>query len=79
MSRKKPENLSLEHNLDELKKIVEIMEQKNLSLEDSLAQFEHGIQLVRESQKILADAEQKIAILLKKDGEETLAPFEDEA
>lgn len=79
MSKKSTENLSLEHHLEELKTIVEKMEQKNLPLEESLAHFERGIQLVRESQKMLTEAEQKISILLKKEGQESLETFEDEA
>lgn len=67
----------LEDNLEALKKIVEKMEQKNLALEDSLAQFEEGIRLVKESQKMLREAEQKIEILLKTNGGEALTPFEE--
>ena len=69
---------NLEANLNQLKKIVEQME-KNLSLDDALAQFEQGIQLVRESQKMLTDAEQKISILLNKEGDAELVPFVENA
>jgi exodeoxyribonuclease VII small subunit len=65
---------NLEENLNQLKKIVEQME-KNLSLDDALKQFEQGIALVRESQKMLSDAEQKISILLNKEGDAELVPF----
>ena len=43
MATKKPENLSFEEALDELSKIVAQMEQGELSLEQSLKQFERGI------------------------------------
>ncbi len=69
---------SLEQHLKELEKIVEKMEGKNLSLEESLAHFERGIQLVRECQNTLNAAEQKIEILLKENEKEILAPFDNE-
>ena len=56
----------LEKSLIELEKLVEQMESGNLSLEESLAQFEHGIKLARECQNTLKEAEQKVEILLKK-------------
>lgn len=67
---------SLETYLDALKKIVTQMEQKNLSLDDALAQFAQGIELVRTCQNMLTAAEQKISILLNKEEEgEQLVPF----
>ena len=45
MATKKPENLSFEEALDELSQIVAQMEQGELSLEQSLKQFERGIAL----------------------------------
>ena len=74
MSSKKIAEPNLENNLTELKRIITQMEQKNISLDESLAQFERGIQLIRSSQALLSDAEQKIAILLNKN---TLEPFEE--
>ncbi|MBH98540.1 MAG: exodeoxyribonuclease VII small subunit [Rhodospirillaceae bacterium] len=56
----------LEKSLIELEKLVEQLESGNLSLEESLAQFEHGIKLARECQNTLKEAEQKVEILLKK-------------
>ena len=43
MATKKPENLSFEQALEELSTIVSDMEQGDLSLEQSLKQFERGI------------------------------------
>lgn len=50
--------------MGELEEIVERLEAGELSLEKSLAQFEKGVKLSRECQKALADAEQKVQILL---------------
>lgn len=42
------------------------MEDENLSLEQSLKNFEQGIQLTQQCQKALQEAEQKVQILLEK-------------
>ena len=57
-----------ERSLAELEAIVEKLEQGELSLEDSLKQFERGVQLTRACQVALKDAEQKVEILLRKSG-----------
>ncbi len=75
MAKKKP-SFDFEGSLGQLEQIVEAMEQGDLSLEASLAQFEGGIKLARACQKALTEAEQKVQILLEKDGEENLEPFE---
>jgi exodeoxyribonuclease VII small subunit len=73
MTRKTPDGL--EKHLQDLKEIVCQMEQKNLPLEDALAQFARGVELVRTCQNILNTAEQKISILLKKQENEELSSF----
>ena len=55
----------LEVSLAEINTLVEKMEQGDLTLEQSLECFERGITLIKHSQKILQDAEQKVQILLK--------------
>ena len=47
------------------------MEQGDLSLEKSLGCFERGITLIKHSQKILQEAEQKVQILLKNQDSQT--------
>nr|WP_305910169.1 exodeoxyribonuclease VII small subunit [Methylomarinum sp. Ch1-1]MDP4520137.1 exodeoxyribonuclease VII small subunit [Methylomarinum sp. Ch1-1] len=62
----------------ELEQLVEQMEQGDITLEESLQSFERGIKLTRICQKALQDAEQKVQVLLEKDGKQTLEPFNDE-
>ncbi len=57
-----------ERSLAELEGIVEKLEQGELSLEESLQQFERGVQLTRACQAALKEAEQKVEILLRKSG-----------
>ncbi len=74
-SQKQP---AFEADLAELEELVEKMEQGDLSLDESLKQFERGVQLTRSCQQALKDAEQKVQILLEKNGQETLQPFADD-
>lgn len=77
MPRKKSTTL-FEDSMAELEQLVEQMEQGDITLEESLLSFERGIKLTRACQKALQDAEQKVQILLEKDGKQTLEPFNDE-
>jgi len=72
-SRKTP---NFETALAELEALVEKMEQGDLSLDESLKQFERGVQLTRSCQQSLKEAEQKIQILLEKDGQASLEAFD---
>ena len=78
MARKQQEPLAFEKSLKELEALVATMEQGNLSLEESLQHFERGIQLTRACQQALKAAEQKVEILLKKTGQDDIAPFASE-
>jgi exodeoxyribonuclease VII small subunit len=60
----------------ELEALVERMERGDLSLEESLSAFQHGIELTRACQQAIAEAEQKVEILLTRDAEPQ--PFEPE-
>jgi len=69
-----------EEALAELEQLVESLEKGDLSLEESLQQFERGVSLARECRDSLAAAEQKVQILLEKEGESgTLDDFDAEA
>ena len=72
----KPENISFEQSINELESIVNDLEQGDLSLEDSMTLFERGLNLSQASQEKLSQAEQKIQILLNKDGESELQDFD---
>lgn len=55
--------INFEQSITELEQIVKQLEQGELSLEDSLKQFEQGIGLARKCQEVLTQAEQKIEFL----------------
>ncbi len=48
-----------------------------MSLEDSLTAFEQGVRLTRDCQSALTAAEQKVQVLLERDGELAEEPFDD--
>lgn len=75
MAKKKIENLSFEESLSELDTIVQNLEQGELGLEESMALFERGLNLSQISQSKLQAAEQKVKILLEKNGQQSLSDF----
>jgi exodeoxyribonuclease VII small subunit len=75
-SAKKPEGAKkpeFESSLARLEEIVGKLENANLSLDDAMKLFEEGVQLSRDCQKHLEQAEGKVEILLKKAGGEMAA------
>lgn len=56
-------SISFEKSIKELEEIVSLLEKGDLSLDDSLKQFEKGISLARTCQEKLSQAEQKITTL----------------
>lgn len=72
----KTKTLDFEQSLQELERLVEKMERGDLTLEESLKHFERAISLTRACQKALSQAEQKVKILLEKDGEHKLERYD---
>ena len=54
---------NFETKLEKLEELVEKLESGELSLDDSIAQFEEGIKLYKSCKEILDSAEKKISIL----------------
>ena len=78
MPKKVANKSNFEASMKELETLVERMEAGEISLEDSLKDFERGIELTRNCQSALKEAEQKIQILMEKNGQSTLTSFESE-
>ena len=68
-------SFNLEKALAELEDLVDELESGDLPLEKAMKKFEEGIKLTRGCQAALKDAEQKVEILLKSAGGETLEDF----
>jgi exodeoxyribonuclease VII small subunit len=70
--------IDFEKSLGRLEQLVDQMEVGDLSLEESLKAFEAGVKLTRECQQALNEAEQKVTLLMEKDGELVSKPFDTE-
>jgi exodeoxyribonuclease VII small subunit len=68
-----------EQSLTELEALVAKLEQGDVPLEEALKTFERGVALTRQCQTALRTAQQKVEILLTRNGEENVEPFFDEA
>jgi len=73
-----PEAAPFESALARLEAIVAELESGELDLEVSLARFEEGVALSRHCAEQLAEARQRIDVLVEEDGELLERPFEPE-
>lgn len=67
--------INFEKSITELENIVKTLESGNLSLDEMIKNFERGIKLSADCNKLLDEAENKINVLIKKDGEITKQEF----
>lgn len=79
MAKSSKQQISLEESLTTLESLVERMESGELTLEESLKAFEEGVRLTRTCQQALAQAEQKVRILLEQNEDAEPEPFADPA
>lgn len=70
------DTLSFEKALEELERLVERMEEGELTLEESLRTYERGIYLSRACQRALDQAEQRIQVLTEQDGQAATTPLQ---
>ena len=78
--KSKPQKESLpdfEQSLTELEALVTKLEQGDVPLEEALKTFERGVALTRQCQTALRNAQQKVEVLLTRNGEETIESFSD--
>jgi exodeoxyribonuclease VII small subunit len=78
MSPPSSESLSFEQALVELERILRNLEDGTTSLEESLAQYERGVGLLKGCYQLLRDAEQRIVQVsgVDADGKPVFEPFE---
>jgi exodeoxyribonuclease VII small subunit len=76
MSKKTETDPDFEQTLAELEKLVVNLEQGVLSLDESLSGFKRGIELTRQCQSVLDNAQQTVEQLLDNEDEESLKPFD---
>ncbi len=66
-----------EQSLSELEALVARLEQGDVPLEEALKTFERGVALTRQCQTALRTAQQKVEVLLTRNGDETIESFAD--
>ena len=79
MSKKTEAGPNFEKTLAELEKLVVNLEEGKLSLDESLSGFKHGIELTRQCQSVLDNAQQTVEQLTNTEDQESLKPFEPDA
>ncbi len=62
--------------LTELDTVVERLEQGELPLEEALERFERGVNLARQAERILGQAEKRVEVLLSTKEGDVLAPLD---
>ena len=60
-----------EENLDDLEAIVQKLENGDVALEEAIAEFQKGMQLSKDLQKTLDQAEKTLVKVMQADGTET--------
>ena len=81
MNAKNTTKPDFETAMVELEELVSKIEGGNLSLEESLKEFEKGIKLSQNCQKALTEAEQRVKILVdsvENNGEEDFQPLSEQ-
>lgn len=68
-----------ESSLDELEQLVQKMEKGEMSLDDSLAAYERGVNLYRQCQGALEQAELRVRLLSDPADPESAQPFQPDA
>lgn len=71
----KKKGFDFEQALEDLERLVTVMESGNMPLEESLKAFEQGVKLTRECQQALQEAEQKVSLLLQRGTDLETQPF----
>ena len=59
---------SYEENIAQIDEILEKLESEELSLDDSISEYEKAIKLIKDSEKLLEAGEGKVMKVLEKNG-----------
>ena len=67
---------SYEENITQIDEILEKLESEELSLDDSIYEYEKAIKLIKDSEKLLEAGEGKVMKVLEKNGKVEMEEFE---
>jgi len=71
------EKAVFEEDLKKLQKIVEELSSGKITLGESLKKYEEGVRLAKSCSGVLAEAQRKVELLMKKDGKFEMGKFDD--
>ena len=71
------EKAVFEEDLKKLQKIVEELSSGKITLGESLKKYEEGVRLAKSCSHVLAEAQRKVELLMKKDGKFEMGKFDD--
>ena len=66
---------SYEENIAQIDEILEKLESEELSLDDSISEYEKAIKLIKDSEKLLEAGEGKVMKMLEKNGKVEMEEF----
>ena len=66
---------SYEENITQIDEILEKLESEELSLDDSISEYEKAIKLIKDSEKLLEAGEGKVMKVLEKNGKVEMEEF----
>lgn len=66
---------SYEENITQIDEILEKLESEELSLDDSISEYEKAIKLIKDSEKLLEAGEGKVMKMLEKNGKVEMEEF----
>ena len=67
---------SYEENIAQIDEILEKLESEELSLDNSISEYEKAIKLIKDSEKLLEVGEGKVMKVLEKNGKVEMEEFE---
>ena len=67
---------SYEENIAQIDEILEKLESEELSLDDSISEYEKAIKLIKDSEKLLEAGEGKVMKVLEKNGKVEMEEIE---
>ena len=67
---------SYEENITQIDEILEKLESEELSLDDSISEYEKAIKLIKDSEKLLEAGEGKVMKVLEKNGKMEMEEFD---
>jgi exodeoxyribonuclease VII small subunit len=79
MSKKTETAIDFEKTLSELESLVEKLEKGDQSLDESLSGFKQGIELTKQCQSVLDNAQQTVEQLINPEDEDSLVTFDPDA